>query len=94
MVALDTGLRHAEILALRRGNVDLGKRVIWVPQTKAGAREQPITRELAEYFIERRKMLPPAANGCFRLPEAPPAMSIRSARRSADLTNAGAWIPT
>ncbi len=53
MVGLHTGMRHAEILAIRREDVDVGKRVIWVPQAKAGAREQPITRELAEY-LERR----------------------------------------
>lgn len=61
MVGLHTGMRHAEILAIRREDVDLGKRVIWVPQAKAGAREQPITRELSEYLERRMDMLP---SGC------------------------------
>lgn len=43
-------MRHAEILAIRREDVDIAKRVIWVSQAKAGSREQPITRELAEYL--------------------------------------------
>lgn len=61
MVGLHTGMRHAEILAISRENVDFGKRVIWVAQAKAGSREQPITRELAEYLEKRKEMLP---TGC------------------------------
>lgn len=68
MVGLHTGMRHTEILAIRRENVDLGKRVIWVPQAKAGAREQPITRELAEYLRKRMDMLPPGCDWLFPSP--------------------------
>ncbi|MCE8525712.1 tyrosine-type recombinase/integrase [Ruegeria pomeroyi] len=68
MVGLHTGMRHAEILAIRREDVDLGKRVIWVPQAKAGSREQPITRELAEYLGRRMKMLPPGCEWIFPSP--------------------------
>jgi integrase len=61
MVALATGMRHSEILKIRRHEVDLEKRCIWIPKAKAGAREQPITQELAEYLDQRLKMLP---SGC------------------------------
>jgi len=68
MVGLHTGMRHAEILAIRREDVDVGKRVIWIPQAKAGAREQPITRELAEYLGKPMKMLPPGCEWLFPSP--------------------------
>jgi integrase len=61
MVGLHTGMRHTEILSIRRDDVDLGKRAIWVPQAKSGLREQPITRELAVYLNKRMDMLP---QGC------------------------------
>lgn len=68
MVGLHTGMRHAEILAVRREDVDVGKRVIWVPQAKAGSREQPITRELAEYLSRRMDMLLPGCEWVFPSP--------------------------
>jgi integrase len=68
MVGLHTGMRHAEILSIRRDEVDLGKRAIWVPQAKAGAREQPITRNLAEYLAHRMDMLPPGCEWLFPSP--------------------------
>ncbi|WP_417210084.1 tyrosine-type recombinase/integrase [Antarctobacter sp.] len=68
MVGLHTGMRHAEILAIRREDVDVGKRVIWFPQAKAGSREQPITRELAEYLERRMDMLPPGCDWMFPSP--------------------------
>ena len=67
-VGLHTGMRHAEILAIRREDVDVGKRVIWVPQAKAGSREQPITRELADYLGRRMDMLPPGCEWLFPSP--------------------------
>lgn len=68
MVGLHAGMRHAEILAIRREDVDVGKRLIWVPQAKAGSREQPITRELAEYLGRRMDMLPPGCAWLFPSP--------------------------
>lgn len=58
MVGLHTGMRHKEIASIRRNEVDTEKRVIWIPKAKSGAREQPITRELAEYLAHRMDMLP------------------------------------
>ena len=68
MVGLHTGMRHAEILAIRREDVDVAKRVIWVPQAKAGSRQQPITRELADYLGKRMEMLPPGCEWLFPSP--------------------------
>lgn len=68
MVGLPTSMRHSEILAIRREDVDLGRRVIWIPKAKAGAREQPITRELADYLENRMRMLPPGADWLFPSP--------------------------
>lgn len=68
MVGLHTGMRHREVLAIRRDEIDIAKRVIWIPQAKAGAREQPITRELAEYLEGRLQMLPPGCPWLFPSP--------------------------
>lgn len=61
IVGLRTGMRHSEILAIRRDQVDLDRAVIWVPKAKAGAREQPITADLVDFLRQRMAMLPP---GC------------------------------
>ena len=47
-IAISTGMRHSEILRMHWGNVDFGRRRIFVPQAKAGQREQPISAKLAE----------------------------------------------
>jgi integrase len=58
-------MRHAEIVAIRKDEIDVSRRVIWIPQAKAGSREQPITRELAEYLANRMQMLPPGSEWLF-----------------------------
>lgn len=68
MVALRTGMRHSEILAIRRENVDSERHVIWIPKAKAGAREQPITDDLADYLERRLEMLPPGCPWVFPSP--------------------------
>jgi integrase len=60
MVALNTGMRKMEILSIRWEHVDLARRIIHVPKAKAGARDQPITAELADYLAELRAMAPGA----------------------------------
>ncbi len=87
MVGLHTGVRHGEILAIRRQDLDMGKRVIWIPQAKAGSREQPITRELADYLAKRSSMLPPGCEWLFPSPASATGHvhTIRKAfRRSAE----------
>ena len=49
-IGLATSMRLMEILSIRKENVDIARRMIFIPQAKAGQREQPITAELAEYL--------------------------------------------
>src|SRR5437660_941383 len=55
VIGLETAMRNSEILAIRLEHIDLAKRIIYIPQAKAGARQQPITSHLAEllkFYIE------------------------------------------
>ena len=53
---LNTAMRHSEILATRFDKIDFDKRRIFVPDAKAGQREQPITPELTEMLLREREM--------------------------------------
>lgn len=68
MIGLRTGMRHSEILAIRHENIDLDRKAIWIPQAKAGAREQPVTEDLIDYLRERLKMLPSGSPWLFTSP--------------------------
>lgn len=50
MIALETSMRRTEILSIRLEHIDLQKQVIYIPRAKAGAREQPMTKDLAEFL--------------------------------------------
>ncbi|MDD5033290.1 MAG: site-specific integrase [Methylococcaceae bacterium] len=52
VIGLETSMRRMEILSIRLENIDLARRVIFIPQAKAGAREQPITAGLADFLRE------------------------------------------
>jgi integrase len=43
-------MRKSEILSIRLANIDLDRRIIYIPKAKAGAREQPITKSIANYL--------------------------------------------
>jgi integrase len=58
VVGLETSMRQMEILRIRREHVDIQRRVIYIPQAKAGAREQPITAHLATFLAEYLNALP------------------------------------
>ncbi len=58
VIALDTSMRLMEILSIRKENIDLARRMIYVPKAKAGAREQPITKHLASFLAEHLKAFP------------------------------------
>ena len=49
-IGLDTSLRKSEILSIRLENINLPQLVIYIPQSKGGAREQPITSDLGKYL--------------------------------------------
>jgi len=50
VIGLETSMRKMEILSIRREHVDLQRKVIFIPKAKAGMREQPITKHLAEFL--------------------------------------------
>ena len=50
VIGLETSLRRSEILSIRIENIDIEKQVIYIPQSKTGAREQPITNHLAKFL--------------------------------------------
>lgn len=53
LVATATGMRLTEILSVRWEHIDLDRRLIHIPKAKAGSRDQPITKSLAEYLSGR-----------------------------------------
>ena len=62
---LNTAMRHSEILGVRYENIDFDARRIFVPQAKAGEREQPITPALVELLIRQREQDGPEATWVF-----------------------------
>jgi integrase len=50
VIGLETGMRKMEILKMKRANVDTDRRLVYIPEAKAGMREQPITSGLADYL--------------------------------------------
>lgn len=65
VIALGTSMRMSEILTMRRENVDVDRRRIFIPLAKAGAREQPITNELADFLATHMKTLPKGTEWVF-----------------------------
>jgi integrase len=53
---LNTAMRHSEILATRFDRLDLERLRLFIPDAKAGQREQPITPELAAMLRIEREM--------------------------------------
>ena len=52
VIALETAMRRMEILSVRIEHIDLQRRIIYIPQAKAGAREQPMSAYLAEFLAD------------------------------------------
>jgi len=52
---LNTAMRHGEILRSRFDQLDTDNHRLYIPQSKAGRREQPITPELADIFAKERE---------------------------------------
>ena len=67
---LNTAMRHSEILAARWNQLDLGRRRLFIPDAKAGEREQPITPELADILEREREMRDDRAGWIFPSPHA------------------------
>ena len=65
LIALETGMRRSEILSIRIENIDLEHRSIFIPEAKAGARTQPITKNLCEFLSEHLKTIEPEQEWLF-----------------------------
>ena len=55
LFGLNTAMRHSEMLQARFDQIDFAMLRLYVPQAKAGEREQPITPELAEILRKERE---------------------------------------
>lgn len=79
VIGVETSMRKMEILSIRREHVDLQRRTIFIPKAKAGAREQPITKHLADFLAGHIAALPPGSPWLFQSPGAASghAMDIR-----------------
>jgi integrase len=53
---LSTAMRHREILSTRWDRIDFVRCRLFLPDAKAGQREQPITKALAEILTHEREM--------------------------------------
>jgi integrase len=62
---LNTAMRHSEILATRFDQVDFDKSRLYVPDAKAGEREQPITPQLRDILRREREMAKDIAGWIF-----------------------------
>ena len=54
--ALNTGMRHAEILAMKFSQIDFANRRLDIPVAKAGQRQQPLPAELCAILHREREM--------------------------------------
>ncbi len=55
-IGLHTGMRHREILQMRFEHIDAPNKRLHVPRAKAGARQQPLTREITDILVKEREM--------------------------------------
>ena len=70
VIGLETSMRLTEILSLRKQNVYLDRRIIYIPKAKSGAREQPITIRLANFLESHIAALPKEIPWLFPSPAA------------------------
>ncbi|MFZ5482996.1 MAG: tyrosine-type recombinase/integrase [Pseudomonadota bacterium] len=79
VIGVETSMRKMEILSIRREHVDLQRRTIFIPKAKAGAREQPLTKHLANFLAGYIAALQPGSPWLFQSPGAASghAMDIR-----------------
>lgn len=50
LVALETSMRMMEVLSIRKENINLAQRLIYIPTAKGGARDQPMTDRLSAFL--------------------------------------------
>lgn len=59
VIGLETAMRRMEILSIQVTHIDLEKRTIYIPQAKAGSRQQPITAFLQDILAKHLSSLNP-----------------------------------
>ncbi|MCW3848120.1 site-specific integrase [Sphingomonas sp. LB-2] len=74
VIALSTSMRMSEILSMTREHVDVQRKRIFIPDAKAGARDQPITTELATFLAAHIEALPKGSEWLF------PSIASKSGR--------------
>lgn len=82
MFGLNTAMRHSEILRSRFDNLDIDNLRLFIPQAKAGQREQPITQELADALKREREGRDDRDGWIF--PAVRPKLSIKGHRTRMD----------
>jgi integrase len=70
VIGLGMSMRRMEILSIRRENVNLERRTIYIPFAKGGSRDQPITQELVEFLEGYLAGLPKGTPWLFPSPAA------------------------
>ncbi len=74
VIALETSMRKMEILGIRKENIGIERRIIYIPavagETKTGAREQPITQHLADFLVGYLEAAQPGTPWLFPSPGA------------------------
>lgn len=75
-IGLDTSMRMTEVLSIRLDNINVQRKVIYIPIAKGGAREQPITSDLADYLVGYIASLQPGDKWLFPSPAAKAGHSV------------------
>ena len=70
VIGLETSMRLTEILSLRKEHIYLDRHMVYVPKAKSGAREQPITKRLANFLEGHIAALPKEIPWLFPSPAA------------------------
>ena len=65
VIGVETSMRKMEILSIRREHIDIQRCSIFIPKAKAGSREQPITKHLADFLAGYVAALPPGSPWLF-----------------------------
>lgn len=67
VIGLETSMRKMELLSIRLEHIT-PRRVIYIPEAKGGAREQPITKRLAEFLATYIESAEPGQEWLFSSP--------------------------
>lgn len=66
LIGLETSMRRMEILRIKIKDIDIERRIIFIPKAKAGARQQPITKRLATFLQKYLQNIKPNQEHLFQ----------------------------